>query len=229
MKIYLSGPMTGKKNYNYKMFDLAEKKLIALGYAVLNPAKNFKSKKRLKRSVYMRADLKQLMEADEICFLPGWKESKGAKTEYIVARELNLKMLEMDTALYVTKLTEHYNWQLISENTDFVESEKPVESKCQSVLSAANFIVNGDRKRDYGESLHSFTKTTEMLNALGYRYIYPDTKLIRRLVPEDLAYIMICEKLKRQLNKHKQDNLVDIAGYVECANHVIAAQENKYI
>ena len=37
-KIYLSGPMTGFKDYNYQMFNDAAKKLRAEGFEVVNPA-----------------------------------------------------------------------------------------------------------------------------------------------------------------------------------------------
>jgi hypothetical protein len=38
--------------------------------------------------------------------------------------------------------------------------------------------------------------------------------------------MMVCLKLSRQMNKRKRDNLVDAAGYVNCA-HMVIEEEGK--
>lgn len=38
MRVYVSGPMTGRPGYNYPAFDAAEGRLVAQGHFVVNPA-----------------------------------------------------------------------------------------------------------------------------------------------------------------------------------------------
>lgn len=87
--IYIAGPMSGLPDFNYPAFHAAAKDLRGLGYQVENPAEN---------SVpacgswegYMRLALAQLVRCDEIHLLRGWSQSRGAKIEHAIARELGL-------------------------------------------------------------------------------------------------------------------------------------------
>ena len=82
----------------------------------------------------------------------------------------------------------------------------------ESVLLEAQKLVHGDRNDDYGPPIEDFTRTVGMLNALFAH------KLKEDLTPADFAMLMVCVKLSREVNKHKRDNLVDGAGYFECAD-----------
>jgi hypothetical protein len=87
-----------------------------------------------------------------------------------------------------------------------------------SVLTEAQGLVHGDRNAQYGAPAEEYTRTVGMVNAmLG-------AKLKEPLTPEDLAYIMVCLKLSRQINKPKRDSLVDAAGYCEVAQWIIDAR-----
>jgi hypothetical protein len=84
-----------------------------------------------------------------------------------------------------------------------------------SVLTEAQGLVHGDRCDQYGPPAEEYKRTVGMVNAMLA------AKLKEPLAPEDLAYIMICLKLSRQINKPKRDSLTDAAGYCEVAQWII--------
>jgi hypothetical protein len=94
MKIYISGPMTGIEEFNYPAFNQAAKWLRALGHTVLNPAELFGGDltQIRPRSVYMRADIIMLLQADAVATLPRWSTSKGACLEVRIVRELGINV-----------------------------------------------------------------------------------------------------------------------------------------
>jgi hypothetical protein len=98
------------------------------------------------------------------------------------------------------------------------ESKEPVIASRTSVLTEAQGLVHGDRNVQYGPPAAEYARTVGMVNAMLA------AKLKEPLTPEDLAYIMICLKLSRQINKPKRDSLVDAAGYCEVAQWIIDAR-----
>lgn len=97
--------------------------------------------------------------------------------------------------------------------------DTPQEVKRVSVLTEAQGLVHGDRNDQYGAPAEEYARTVGMVNAmLG-------AKLREPMTPEDLAYIMVCLKLSRQINKPKRDSLVDAAGYCEVAQWIIDARK----
>jgi hypothetical protein len=106
MKIYIAGPMTGIKDWNFPAFFKAEEELEALGYEVINPAHNDGAtvQEALQSagspdspnkmwSWYMRRDLPHVLSVDAICLLPGWQNSKGASLEVHVAKAIGLPLM----------------------------------------------------------------------------------------------------------------------------------------
>lgn len=77
-KIYIAGKITGDENYKQK-FEEAEKELQKMGYAVLSPAVLAAG---MTPADYMRICFAMIDTADEVCFLPDWKKSKGAQLEH---------------------------------------------------------------------------------------------------------------------------------------------------
>jgi len=77
----------------------------------------------------------------------------------------------------------------------------------ESICQEAHRLTNGDRNADYGHPLDDFSHAAGIINAV----------LGLEIMPEDIPTIMICIKLARQENRHKRDNLVDIAGYANTA------------
>jgi hypothetical protein len=107
-KVYIAGPMTGVKDWNFPAFFEAEKTLVSMGYEVINPAhnngenleialENAGSPDAPKRDwlYYIRRDLPQLLYCDVICLLPNWELSKGANLEYQVAKGIGLSITEL--------------------------------------------------------------------------------------------------------------------------------------
>ena len=88
---YISGPMTGLPELNFPAFHLKAKELRAEGRAVVNPAEIDEAPGRPWHE-YMRKDIRLLMDCDTIHMLPGWENSKGARLELHIARELGMKV-----------------------------------------------------------------------------------------------------------------------------------------
>lgn len=81
----------------------------------------------------------------------------------------------------------------------------------EKVLRAAGHCVMHDRNASYGEPDQDFTRTADVLNALGF------SRNGRELMGFDIAHLMIALKLSRlSWNPAHFDSWVDIAGYAAC-------------
>ena len=110
--IYLSGPMTGRKDFNRAEFAEAEAALYNLGARfVFNPCEYYRKDDELpdwSRYEFMRRDLNMLTGGpphkpnfDMVVLLNGWERSKGSKAERICAEASGicvhtLKKIEAD-------------------------------------------------------------------------------------------------------------------------------------
>lgn len=108
MKIYLAGPMRGKKDFNFPLFIKRSAQLRQLGHEVFNPAERDLKKygSKLKSETGNEDDIKNTgfslrdalgadlawicKHAEAIAVLPGWRKSKGAKAEVATAKALGL-------------------------------------------------------------------------------------------------------------------------------------------
>ncbi|WP_263147768.1 DUF4406 domain-containing protein [Pseudomonas sp. RIT-PI-AD] len=88
-RLYLAGPMTGLPEFNYPAFHAEAARLRALGYDVENPAEN-PAPPCGSWLGYMRLGLRQLLACDGVALLPGWRDSRGAWVECMVAHSLGL-------------------------------------------------------------------------------------------------------------------------------------------
>lgn len=79
---YLSGPITGHKNYR-RQFAEAAAALKELGYVVINPAELDQAfpVECMSYEAIMRIDLELLASADYLVQLPGWERSIGANRD----------------------------------------------------------------------------------------------------------------------------------------------------
>ena len=75
-----------------------------------------------------------------------------------------------------------------------------------NILDAAKSITSGERQDDYGDPEDSFECIAAYWTIHLQAVEFP-------LKPSDVAKMMILLKLAREENRHKVDNLVDIAGY----------------
>lgn len=93
MIVYIAGPMTGLRGFNFNSFNRAELALKEAGHEVRNPAclgagwANYEH--------YMEVDLVMLGQCDAIVFLPGSDKSPGAQREAQRAKELGIPTLDL--------------------------------------------------------------------------------------------------------------------------------------
>lgn len=97
MLYYLSGPITAPTRQeeldNMKVFFDTEADLVARGFEVFNPAKLEVDGKSWEW--YLARDVKWIYDnRPALYMLPGWKESRGARLEYEVAKMLHLCIIE---------------------------------------------------------------------------------------------------------------------------------------
>ncbi len=88
MKLYIAGPMTGIEHMNFPAFMEAEKKLQAMGFETMNPARHGAGEGTW--SDYMRRDITDLLTCDGVATLNSWNESKGATLEVQIAETLEM-------------------------------------------------------------------------------------------------------------------------------------------
>lgn len=87
MKLYISGPMTGIKDYNKPAFDYAALRLSADTY---NPAEHIVE--GLPWQEYLKHDIQELVKCDGIALLKGWEQSRGASFEWLTAYMLGMNV-----------------------------------------------------------------------------------------------------------------------------------------
>lgn len=96
MKVYISGPMTGYKDFNRPRFNAAATELRAAGIDVVNPAEHGEDGPEKEWAEYLRADLILLLDCQGIAMLPGWGTSRGAVLERHVGTELGMDVRPLD-------------------------------------------------------------------------------------------------------------------------------------
>jgi hypothetical protein len=81
------------------------------------------------------------------------------------------------------------------------------------ILTTAQNLINGDRKKEYGDAKESFTDIAIMWSIV----------LNHVIEPKDVAMCMVALKVNRFANSkngHK-DSLIDICGYAALAGEMI--------
>lgn len=86
------------------------------------------------------------------------------------------------------------------------ETEPPVRAQ---VLRVAEKLVCGDREDQYGAPAENLQRIANYWND----YLYDAVGARELLEPRDVALMMILMKVAREVNGHKVDSMVDIAGY----------------
>ena len=85
MKVYISGPITGRpKNEYLRHFTRAEVAIEAAGHRAINPAKinSFFPEDCMSHEEYMKVSISALSICEAIFMLEGWEHSKGCIEEF---------------------------------------------------------------------------------------------------------------------------------------------------
>lgn len=90
-KVYLSGQITGKRNYKGLFLFVEQLARFCGASSIFNPASqitdNFNYEQAMRRCIVALAD------CDAIVMLPGWNFSKGAKVEHEVAKACGMNIV----------------------------------------------------------------------------------------------------------------------------------------
>ena len=89
----------------------------------------------------------------------------------------------------------------------------------ENILQEADKITDGDREKCYGSPLHDFTRVAKLWSVI----------LGAEVKPEHVALCMIQIKISREINKHKRDNLVDIAGYARVLEKLLDEERHNLL
>lgn len=124
MRLYIAGPMTGIKEFNYPEFLRAEEKLAAVGFQVFSPHRidelfpiacghseirlGIRQLARVEGCEdcasrnwqwYMRKAVVMLAGCDNMALLPRWQISRGAKVEHDLGVAIGMNPMYVDAWL----------------------------------------------------------------------------------------------------------------------------------
>lgn len=214
MRVYIAGPMTGLPDFNVHAFHGAAREWRRMGWDVLNPAEAFDGDTTRSYAEYVVHDLALLKTCDAIALLPGWDgvNARGSVWEWGVAQMLGLAIYDANAPVAVEFVT---------------ETKRP-----ETILEEAQRLVHGDRGQAYGHPIDDYTRTGRIMGAIldgwlhqqpGFEFMPP----VPDIDPRIGCLLMEGVKLSREVNRHKRDNLVDMAGYAECAAMVAERQAER--
>lgn len=97
LKLYLSGPMSNKDNFNFPLFKITAETLRQRYYDIVSPHELPEDHVPGSQvwEWYLKRDLKQMLECDGILLLKDWELSRGARLECYIAHTLNMYVYEM--------------------------------------------------------------------------------------------------------------------------------------
>lgn len=210
-RVYIAGPMTSIPQQNVPAFDYAAVQWRDAGYEVVNPAE-------LTRE-YFREQLGQKWEPDAQY---AGLEPGGALYRALMAKDIaQLLTCRAIALLPGWRKSKGVATELaVADCLGFPRfdavSFAPIAA--ESALEEAQRLVHGDRGEAYGHPIDDYTATGRMWGAiLGT----PD------IDPRIACLMMTAVKMSRESRKHKRDNLVDGAGYFECASMVVDEQVRR--
>lgn len=90
MRIYISGPISGKPGDNRVAFRIMQLELERAGHTAINPHNILCPVRKPRWEDYMKADLIEMLACDKLVMLTGWWWSRGARMEHSIAKKLGL-------------------------------------------------------------------------------------------------------------------------------------------
>lgn len=255
MKVYIAGPMDGKPSYNFPAFNEAKRLWEGAGHSVTTP---FDTNSRVWKQVtgtdfvpgitrcdygdpilkqMFAEDLKVVCAVDAVVVLPGWQQSKGTRTEMIVALLMGVPILCHDPKFSHDPM-QFVDLRDILDAVKSIDFTSPVPAPLpETILQEAQRVVHGDRGSSYGPPGDDYRCTGRIWGAMIDRWLHDiGLNLVPALsadeavgddtvrfpdIPTELGTLMmIAVKLSRQTHQHKRDNLTDIAGYAECVSMI---------
>lgn len=94
-------------------------------------------------------------------------------------------------------------------------ADNPPDAQKETILAEAERIASADRQRYYGHPLDNHRCTAEMWQAYLLRCGW--TPPARGMNVRDVCQLNILQKISRDANQPKRDNLVDTCGYARNA------------
>lgn len=146
--------------------------------------------------------------------LVGLGQYTGSEDDPNISHIVDLPEFELMLIGNETEENTNPNYHEFSEGPKATTEEPPKDTA--SVLLEAESLVNGDRAKAYGPATKSFKRIADISTSLMTE---------EELNGNEITDIMICKilvalKLARQINSHKRDNLVDLAGYASLWNEI---------
>nr|DAU40637.1 MAG TPA: deoxyribosyltransferase [Caudoviricetes sp.] len=92
-KVYLSGPITGKKNYKGLFLYVEELIKLCDVFRIFNPASQIPDSLNYEEA--MKRCVAALAEYEAIVMLPGWHASKGARLEHDIALSCGMDVIDL--------------------------------------------------------------------------------------------------------------------------------------
>jgi len=208
VKVYIAGPMTGYPAYNAAAFRAAKADWEAEGWEALTPLDT-------DSLVWQRHYGRDFDPETDVCdYGSPLLGEMFAENVAAITRCGHVAMLpgweKSNGATVEHRIATVLGYPIYNAET-FVRLAPPTET----ILEEAQRLVHGNRGADYGHPIDDYTRTGRMWGALlGIGDIDPRT----------CCLMMASVKLSREVNKHKRDNLTDLAGYAECASMVAERQ-----
>ena len=94
-----------------------------------------------------------------------------------------------------------------------MENEQPEEDTLESIFEEAQRLVSGDRQWAYDHPFDNCTRISQIWSTI--------LELDPPIPPEKVALMMVGLKIAREIHRHTRENLVDMAGYIECIEMII--------
>lgn len=88
-KVYIAGPMTGRKGFNYEAFHKKAKELRRQGLEVVSPAEDVPAGCK-EWEDFMKVGIAKMLACDAVYMMVGWEQSRGARMEHGIAKDLGM-------------------------------------------------------------------------------------------------------------------------------------------